>query len=136
MSWKLLCISFWNFIKKIFPPSCLPCWLVRLLSLFYETALVHIVAIYLYLDSQMWNLAPFLIFDGILEEFAKFLIKKLESTNYLITINALNLIFFLLLHHLQFESYSCNKITTTWIQISRQNWNGFFSKGSHQIIII
>ena len=23
--------------------------------------------------------------------------------------------------------YSCNKITTTWIQISRQNLNGFFS---------
>ena len=22
--------------------------------------------------------------------------------------------------------YSCNKITKTWIQISRQNWNGFF----------
>ena len=44
---NFLCISFWNFIKKIFPPSCLPCWLVRLLSLFYETALVHIVAIYL-----------------------------------------------------------------------------------------
>ena len=28
---------------------------------------------------------------------------------------------------------SCNKITTTWIQISRQNWNGFFSNASHQI---
>ena len=24
------------------------------------------------------------------------------------------------------SSYSCNKITTIWIQISRQNWNGFF----------
>ena len=24
--------------------------------------------------------------------------------------------------------YSCNKITTTWIQISRQNLNGFFRK--------
>ena len=24
--------------------------------------------------------------------------------------------------------YSCNKITTTWIQISRQNWNGFFHR--------
>ena len=24
-------------------------------------------------------------------------------------------------------NYSCNKITTTQIQISRQNWNGFFS---------
>jgi hypothetical protein len=22
--------------------------------------------------------------------------------------------------------YSCNKITKTWVQISRQNWNGFF----------
>ena len=24
--------------------------------------------------------------------------------------------------------YSCNKITTTWIQISRQDWNGLFLK--------
>ena len=24
--------------------------------------------------------------------------------------------------------YSCNKITTNWIQISLQNWNGFFLK--------
>ena len=31
--------------------------------------------------------------------------------------------------------YSCNKIATTWIQISRQNWNGFFSNISHQIMI-
>ena len=31
--------------------------------------------------------------------------------------------------------YSCNKITTTWIQISRQNWNGVFSNASHQIMI-
>ena len=30
--------------------------------------------------------------------------------------------------------YSCNKITTTWIQISHQNWNGFFSNASHQIM--
>ena len=29
--------------------------------------------------------------------------------------------------------YSYNKITTTWIQISRQNWNGFFSNDRHQI---
>ena len=27
--------------------------------------------------------------------------------------------------------YSCNKITTTQIQISCQNWNGFFSNNSH-----
>ena len=33
------------------------------------------------------------------------------------------------------NAYSCNKITTTWIQISRQNWNGFFSNASHQIMI-
>ena len=32
-------------------------------------------------------------------------------------------------------NYSCNKITTTWIQISRQNWNCFFSNTSHQIMI-
>ena len=31
--------------------------------------------------------------------------------------------------------YSCNKITTTQIQISRQNWNGFFSNISHQVMI-
>ena len=31
--------------------------------------------------------------------------------------------------------YSCNNITTTWIQISRQNWNVFYSNASHQIII-
>ena len=31
--------------------------------------------------------------------------------------------------------YSCNKITKTWIQISRQNWNGYFSNASHQIMI-
>ena len=31
--------------------------------------------------------------------------------------------------------YSCNKITTTWIQIFRQNWNGFFSNISHQMMI-
>ena len=31
--------------------------------------------------------------------------------------------------------YSCNKITTTQIQISRQSWNGFFSNGSYQIKI-
>ena len=34
-----------------------------------------------------------------------------------------------------FRKYSCNNITTTWIQISRQNWNGFFSNASHQIKI-
>ena len=34
-----------------------------------------------------------------------------------------------------FSIYSCNKINTTWIQISRQNWNGFFSNASHQIMI-
>ena len=28
------------------------------------------------------------------------------------------------------SKYSCNKITKTWIQISRQNWNGFFSNTS------
>ena len=31
--------------------------------------------------------------------------------------------------------YSCNKITTTQIQISRQNWNGFFSNVSRQMMI-
>ena len=31
--------------------------------------------------------------------------------------------------------YSCNKITATQIQISRQNWNGFFSNISHQMMI-
>ena len=31
--------------------------------------------------------------------------------------------------------YSCNKITKTWIQISRQNWNGFFSNINHQRMI-
>ena len=35
--------------------------------------------------------------------------------------------------HLDF--YSCNKITTTQIQISRQNWNVFFSNISHQMMI-
>ena len=30
---------------------------------------------------------------------------------------------------------SCNKITTTWIQISRQNLNCLFSNASHQIMI-
>ena len=33
------------------------------------------------------------------------------------------------------KRYSCNKITKTWIQISHQNWNGFFSNASHQIMI-
>ena len=33
------------------------------------------------------------------------------------------------------NSYSCNKITKTCIQISRQNWNGFFSNISHQRMI-
>ena len=32
--------------------------------------------------------------------------------------------------------YSCNKITSTWIQIYRQNWDGFFSNASHQIMIL
>ena len=31
--------------------------------------------------------------------------------------------------------YSCNKKTTTQIQISRLNWNCFFSNISHQIMI-
>ena len=31
-------------------------------------------------------------------------------------------------------NYSCNKITTTWIQISRQNWNYFFSNISQQMM--
>ena len=30
--------------------------------------------------------------------------------------------------------YSCNKITTTKIRISHQDWNGFFSDISHQMI--
>ena len=35
----------------------------------------------------------------------------------------------------QYRKYSCNKITTTWIQISCQNWNGLFSNAySHQIM--
>ena len=38
-------------------------------------------------------------------------------------------------HSRQFTWYSCNKITTTWIQISCQNWNGFLSNASHQIMI-
>ena len=33
-----------------------------------------------------------------------------------------------------FVRYSWNKITTTQIQISRQNWNGLFSTISHQIV--
>ena len=33
------------------------------------------------------------------------------------------------------NAYSCNKITTTWIQNSRQNWNDFFSKFNHQNMI-
>ena len=37
--------------------------------------------------------------------------------------------------YFRFYSYSCNKITTTQIQISRQNWNGFFSNISHQMMI-
>ena len=41
--------------------------------------------------------------------------------------------------------YSCNMITTTWIQISRQHWNGFFSNSlweklkisiSHDMVIL
>ena len=32
------------------------------------------------------------------------------------------------------KQYSCDKITTTWIQNSRQNWNGYFSNASHRII--
>ena len=31
-------------------------------------------------------------------------------------------------------NYSCNNTTMTWIQISLQNWNGFFSNISHQDI--
>ena len=34
-----------------------------------------------------------------------------------------------------FRKYSCNKVTKTWIQISRQNWLGVFSNYSHQMII-
>ena len=37
--------------------------------------------------------------------------------------------------HNPLHMYSCNKITQTWIQISCQNWNGFFSNISHQIMI-
>ena len=33
------------------------------------------------------------------------------------------------------QLYSCNRITTTWIQISRQNWNGFFSNAKGQLIL-
>ena len=33
---------------------------------------------------------------------------------------------------IKLQSYSCNKVTKTWIQISRQNWNGFFSNISHR----
>ena len=29
----------------------------------------------------------------------------------------------------------CDKISTTWIKISRQNWNGFFSNAKGQIIL-
>ena len=36
---------------------------------------------------------------------------------------------------LAYFQYSCNNTTTTWIQISRQNRNGFFSNASRQIII-
>ena len=39
------------------------------------------------------------------------------------------------LHFDQLYAYNCNKITRTWIQISRQNWNGFFSNANHQIMI-
>ena len=35
------------------------------------------------------------------------------------------------LTQLDVSSYSCNKITTTQIQISQQNWNNFFSNISH-----
>ena len=31
--------------------------------------------------------------------------------------------------------YSCNKITTTQIQISRQKWNVFFSNIIHEMMI-
>ena len=31
--------------------------------------------------------------------------------------------------------YSCSKITKTWIQISRQNGNGYFSNFSRQMMI-
>ena len=41
--------------------------------------------------------------------------------------------------HCTAERYSCNKITTTWIQISRQNWTGFCSNASpnasHEIML-
>ena len=29
--------------------------------------------------------------------------------------------------HFNSYTYSCDKITITWVQISRQNWDGFFS---------
>ena len=35
-----------------------------------------------------------------------------------------------------FGIYSCDKITTTQIQISHQNWNYFFSYISHQMMIL
>ena len=34
---------------------------------------------------------------------------------------------------LLWSEYSCNKITKTWIQITRQNWFDFFSNISHQM---
>jgi len=36
---------------------------------------------------------------------------------------------------LTWSRYSCNKITTTQIQISRQNLSDFFSNISHQMMI-
>ena len=33
------------------------------------------------------------------------------------------------------SKYSCNKITKTWIQISRQNWKDFYSNISHQRLV-
>ena len=38
-------------------------------------------------------------------------------------------------NHIMNLQYSCNKITNTWIQISRQIWNGLFSSISHQRMI-
>ena len=35
----------------------------------------------------------------------------------------------------KYVEYNCNKITTTQIQISRQNQNDFFPNISHQMII-
>ena len=38
------------------------------------------------------------------------------------------------IYHALLDIYGCNKITTTWIQISRQNLKGFFSNATHHIL--